>query len=72
MTFNMHLSTGHLTAREAQGYLGRTVKYGNRVVGVVIRATPVDAGRAVRLEVRRTANYATPDRAKLSLGAVGK
>ena len=66
-----HQAHGRLTARAANVmYLGRIVKYGTRNVGVVRRATPVDAGRAVRLTVERTANYPTPDRRKFSLGGL--
>jgi hypothetical protein len=59
---------GRWTARAAQVYVGRSVKYGKLgKVGEVARAVPVDSGHALRLHVVLTKHIANPDRRKFVL-----
>lgn len=58
------------TARAGQELIGREVRYGRLGrVGEVVRATPVDAGRALRLHVALSRHLTNPDRRKFALTA---
>lgn len=61
-------TNGRWTARAAQQFVGRSVRYGRLgKVGTVERAVAVGSGRAVRLHVALTRNITNPDRAKFRL-----
>jgi hypothetical protein len=62
--------TDRWTARQGQQLVGREVAYGNLGrVGVVVRAVPVDSGRALRLHVELSRELRNPDRRKFTLKA---
>ena len=64
---------GRWTARAGNGLLGRAVRYGRLgKVGEVVRAVPVDMGRALRLHVALSRTLKNPDRAKFHLAPEGK
>lgn len=56
------------TARAGSELVGRDVRYGRLgKVGQVVRAVPVDSGRALRLHVELTRHLRNPDRRKFAL-----
>lgn len=58
------------TARAGQQLVGRDVRYGRLGrVGTVVRAVPVDSGRALRLHVELTRHLRNPDRRKFRVAA---
>lgn len=64
---------GRWTARAGQSVVGRAVRYAKLgKVGEVLRAVPVDSGRALRLHVALSRHLANPDRRKFSLAPVSK
>ena len=59
---------GRWTARAGSEYVGREVTYGRLGrVGVVVRAVPVNVGRALRLHVELSRKLTNPDRGKFRL-----
>lgn len=59
---------GRWTARAGQELVGRDVRYGKLgKVGKVVRAVPVDSGRALRLHAELTRHLRSPDRRKFRL-----
>ena len=68
-TFHLRASAeGRWTARAGSALLGRAVRYGRLgKVGEVVRAVPVDSGRALRLHVALTRKLSNPDRLKFHL-----
>lgn len=60
------------TARAGQQLVGRSVRYGRLgKVGEVVRAVPVDSGRALRLHVALSRHLTNPDRRKFALASAG-
>ena len=56
------------SARAGQALVGREVRYGKLgKVGEVVRAAPVDSGRALRLHVELSRHLSNPDRRKFAL-----
>jgi len=59
---------GRWTARAGLELVGRGVRYAKLgKVGEVVRAIPVDSGRALRLHVELERHLPNPDRRKFSL-----
>lgn len=64
---------GRWTARAGQGLVGRAVRYGKLgKVGEVVRAVPVDSGRALRLHVALTRVLRNPTRRNFHLAPAGR
>ncbi len=72
-TFHLRAPEGERwTARAGQQLVGRSARYGKLgKVGEVVRAVPVDAGRALRLHVSLTRQLTNPDRRKFALASAG-
>lgn len=63
-------TNGRWTARAAQQFVGRSVRYGRLgKVGTVERAVAVGSGRAVRIHVALTRKITDPEAAKFRLYA---
>lgn len=72
-TFHLAPEEDRWTARAGAALVGRDVRYGKLGrVGQVVRAVPVDSGRALRLHVALTRDLRNPDRAKFHLAPKGK
>jgi hypothetical protein len=72
-TFHLPAPSGERwTARAGQEIVGRAVRYGKLgAVGTVDGATPVDAGRSLRVHVELRRHLANPDRRKFGLAKEG-
>ena len=72
-TFHLAAPSGERwTARAGGALVGRSVRYGRMgKVGEVVRAVPVDSGRALRLHVELSRKLLNPDRRKFSLASAG-